>query len=103
MLYDLDAKGQTKMKGPAAGLDDFVSRRGENELFLVDNSSLYKLDMTAAEFSQVSIDYSVSHLNVLPKHDWLVMSEVDMTTKSAPRLHFFDPKTLADVKAVDMP
>lgn len=103
VLYDLDAKGQTKMKGPAAGLDDFVSRRGENELFLVDNSSLYKLDMTAAEFSQVSIDYSVSHLNILPKHDWLVMSEVDTTTKSAPRLHFFDPETLADVKAVDMP
>jgi hypothetical protein len=27
----------------------------------------------------------------------------DTTTKSAPRLHFFDPATLKDVKAVDMP
>ncbi len=103
VLYDLDAKGQTKMKGPAAGLDDFVSRRGKNELYLVDDSSLLKLDMSAGELTEVSLGYSISHLNILPKHDWLVMSQIDTTTKSAPRLHFFDPASMTDVKAVDMP
>lgn len=103
VLYDMDNDASTKMMGPAVGLTELVSRRGKNEIWLVDDSSLFKLDMQAAAFSKVGIDYQVSHLNILPKHDWLVLSEQDASSTAAPRLHFLDPVTQKDVKTVVMP
>ncbi|MFO0588989.1 MAG: hypothetical protein U0441_15675 [Polyangiaceae bacterium] len=103
VMYDIDQKGQTKMKGASVGLDEFVSRREKNELYLTDNQLLYRVDMTAATLDPVPLSYSINHLNILPKHDWLVMSEVGSATKSAPRLHFFDLEKKTDVKAIDMP
>ena len=103
VLYDIDQKGQTKMKGASVGLGEFVSRREKNELYLTEDQMLYRIDMSAATLDEVPLSYGINHLNILPKHDWLVMSEVASTTKSAPRLHFFDLGTKADVKAIDMP
>lgn len=106
-LYDLDTKESTKMQGPALGLNEFVSRKDQQELWILDDStSLYKLDMGKGEVAEIDTGYPVSHLNILPKHDWLVLSEKSKSkadgTSTVPRLHFFDPSTLKDVKAVDM-
>jgi hypothetical protein len=107
VLYDLDNNTSTQMKGPVVGLDEFVSRKGHNELWLDNAGGLYRLDMNKGDLSQIETSYQVSHLNILPKHDWLVLSEAasttDSTTTSVPRLHFFDPTGLKDVKTVDMP
>lgn len=103
VLYDIDNDKSTQMKGPAAGLDEFVSRKGKNELWLKDEQSLLKLDMNKGEITTIPTGYSVGHLNILPKHDWLVLSEPPSANESAPRVHFFDPKSLKDVKAIDMP
>lgn len=103
VLYDLDNDASTQMAGPAIGLTEFVSRKGKNELWLTDDSSLFKLDMNAGEFSQIDPGYSVDHINILPQHDWLVMSEVPRSGSEQARLHFFDPAGQKDVKAIDMP
>lgn len=103
VLYDIDNQKSTQMAGPGIGLTEFVSRKGENELWLVDESSLFKLDMNAGEFSQVDPGYGVQHINILPKHDWLVMSGVPRTGSEAASLHFFDPAGQKDVKAIEMP
>jgi hypothetical protein len=110
VLYDIDNDAKSQMQGPATGLYEFVSRKGKNELWLLDENALLKLDMNKGELSEVQTGYSVEHLNILPKHDWLVMSESGEAIKKdstqeqpPPRVHFFDPVKLADVKAVDMP
>lgn len=103
VLYDLDNDASTQMAGPAIGLTEFVSRKGKNELWLTDDSSLFKLDMNAGEFSQIDPGYSVDHINILPQHDWLVMTEVPRSGSEQARLHFFDPAGQKDVKAIDMP
>lgn len=103
VLYDVDNGKATQMGGPAAGLEEFVSRLGRNELWINDNSSLFKLDMSAGEFSQIDPGYSVAHLNILRDHDWLVMSEVPRSNSETARLHFFDPDGQKDVKAIEMP
>lgn len=106
VLYDIDNDKSTQMAGPAAGLDEFVSRKGTNELWLLDDQDLLKIDMAAGEITGIPTGYPVSHLNILPKHDWLVMSEppeqMASGTQSASRVHFFDPETLKTVKTVDM-
>jgi hypothetical protein len=101
-LYDIDNKKVTKMAGPATGLLEFVSRRSKNELWITQDENLYKLDMNKATIDEINPGYKVGHLNNLPTHDWLVMSEVTTTT-SAPRLHFFGLSDQKDMKAVDMP
>ncbi|MBK8251197.1 MAG: hypothetical protein IPK82_00820 [Polyangiaceae bacterium] len=103
VLYDLDNNKSTQMAGPALGLDEFVSRKGQNELWLADKGSLYKLDMNQGELSLIDLAYSIQHLNILPKHDWMVMSDVPATGDAQPAIHFFDPVSLKDVKAVEMP
>lgn len=103
VFYDLDNDATSQMAGPAIGLNEFVSRRGHNELWLVDESSLFKIDMNAGELSQIEPGYGVQHINILPEHDWLVLSDVPNSGSQVPRLHFFDPVGLKDVKAVEMP
>lgn len=103
VLYDIDNDKSTQMAGPAIGLEEFVSRKGKNELWLVDQSSLFKLDMNAGDFSQIEPGYGVQHINILPDHDWLVLSEVPRSGSEAARLHFFDPTGQKDVKAIEMP
>lgn len=103
VFYDLDKKEQTKMKGPAMGLDDFVSRPGTSELYLESENSLYRVDMAKAEVNELDLTYNLDHLNILPKHDWLVMSEVGDLKSTTPRVHFFDLKSQKDLKAIDMP
>jgi hypothetical protein len=103
VLHDIDNGTSTQMAGPAIGLNEFVSREGKNELWLADEASLYKIDMAAGELSQIELKYSIQHLNILPKHDWLVMSDVPATAEQAPQVHFFDPVSLKDAKAVAMP
>jgi hypothetical protein len=102
-FYDLDNDATTTMDGPAIGLDEFVSRRGKNELWLVDDPSLFKIDMNAGTLSQIEPGYDVQHINILPKHDWLVVSDVPAPGSQVPRVHFFDPVGLKDVKAVELP
>jgi hypothetical protein len=108
VFYDLDNDTTSQMAGPAIGLTEFVSRKGKNELWLVDepsqagDPSLYKIDMNAGELSSIETGYDVQRINILPQHDWLVLSDVPESGQ-VPRVHFFDPTSLADVKAVEMP
>jgi hypothetical protein len=103
VFHDLDNDTTSQMAGPAIGLDEFVSRRGHNELWLVDEPALFKIDMNAGELSQIEPGYGVQHIHILPEHDWLVVSDVPASGSEVPRLHFFDPVALKDVKAVEMP
>lgn len=102
VLYDVDNGTATKMDGPAAGLDEFVSRKGKNELWMLDGYDLLKLDMNKGTLDEIPTGYSIASLNILPKHDWLVMSEQGSEKVSSPRVHFFDLASQKDVKAVDI-
>lgn len=103
VLYDVDNDQSTQMAGSSIGLDEFVSRKGKNELWLVDDQDLFKLDMAKGTLDEIDPGYAVDHINILAKHDWLVMSDGSVTDSEAPRVHFFDPAGLKDVKSVDMP
>lgn len=106
VLHDIDNDKSTQMAGPAVGLDELVSRKGTNELWLLDDQELFKVDMAAGEITGVPTGYPVSHLNILPKRDWLVMSEPPEKkasgTRSASRIHFFDLEAQKTVKTVDI-
>jgi hypothetical protein len=96
-LYDVDNQKETKMAGKGIGLTEFVSRIGHDELWAIDSEALYRVDMAAAVVEDVSLPFSPSHINILPKRDRLVLGATD------PRyLQFFDPSTRTVTRTVDL-
>lgn len=87
VLYDVESGEETKMAGPGVALTEFVARPSKNELWALDSGALFRVDLTRAAVSEVATDFSPSHLNILPKHDRLVL---DATT---PDLFFLDPSS----------
>jgi hypothetical protein len=87
-LYDADNDKTTQMKAPGVGLDQFVTRPGKGEMWIVDSQALFKLDLFKGELETVATDFLPDHINLLAKHDRLVLDGF-MTDK----LFFFDPDT----------
>jgi hypothetical protein len=85
-LYDADNDKSTQMKGPGVGLDEFVARPGKGEMWIVDSQALFRLDLSKGEIETVATDFAPNHLNMLAKHDRLVLDGF-LTDK----LFFFDP------------
>lgn len=95
VLYDIDQEEQTKMDGPGIGLNEFVSRIGHGEMWLVDDQALYRLDFYEGDLETVPTDFTPEHINILPGRDMLVLDDVKGT-----ELSFFSPITRqVDIKA----
>jgi hypothetical protein len=82
-LVDLD-NGKTTRLGRAIDLNEFVSRPGTGQLYLVDQG-LFRLDVFAATLEEVPLAFEPAHINRLPS-DQLVVDN-----PSADELVFLDP------------
>lgn len=98
VLFDVDKGSSTQMAGPGVGLNEFVSRPSHKEMWIVDNQALFQLDLAGGAFESVKTSFAPEHINVLPKHDKLVLD--DATTNN---LIFFDPTTKEISKTVELP
>ncbi len=96
-LYDIDNQRQTQMAGPAIGLDEFVSRIGHDELWLVDQQALFRLDMRQGLFETVSTSFAPQHVNILPTRDRLVLDGAGTN-----KLFFMDPSTKRVTRTVSV-
>jgi hypothetical protein len=97
VLFDLDSGEMTEVGAPSLGLEEFVSRAGHGELWLVDEPSLYRLDLETAVLELVPLNFGTSHINILPTDDRLVLDETGRTT-----LRFFDPDARVVTQTVNI-
>lgn len=91
VIYDLETGEYTRVGGPGLSLDlnEFVSRLGHGELWLLSDG-LFRLDFVTPTLESIPLSFYPRALNILPQQDLLVMDdEVD------PRLIFFEPETRA--------
>lgn len=98
VLYDVDAGTMTRVSGDPVGLNEFVSRRGVPELWLIDGGALYRLDLMSAALERVTVGGRVDRINVLPMRDELVLGTLDGGT-----ITFFDPEERRTLRAVMLP
>lgn len=98
VLFDVDRGEVTEMAGPAIGLNEFVSRLGHRELWLVDQQSLFRLDLEQGEFDMIPTSFAPEHINILRNHDWLVMDDA-----RSDAMVFFDPSDESAVAEVTLP
>lgn len=73
-------------EGLGAGLMEFVSRTGHQELWLVEDSNLVRVDLEFGFAETVEIDGTPRHINILPRRDRLVIDALHEQ-----RIRFFDP------------
>jgi DNA-binding beta-propeller fold protein YncE len=97
-LFDVDNGKVTEMVGPAVGLNEFVSRLGHGELWLVDQQALFRLDLNAGELETVNTSFAPEHINILRGRDWLVLDDA-----RSDQLFFFDPGDKSTVATVKLP
>lgn len=97
VLFDASTGEQTELRGPGITLNEFVSRSPQGELWLVDLDELYRLDLFAAELSEVALDWSPAHINILRQRDLLILDD-----RAANRLVFYDPVALAVVRSASL-
>ncbi len=97
VLYDVSSRRETKMAGTGLGLDEFVSRIGQNELWAVDWSSLYRIDMSQALVEEIELPFAVNHVGIQPSRDRLLLGDADPS-----KLHFFDPTTREVERTVNL-
>ena len=97
VLYDVDNDSLSEMAGPGIGLNEFVSRLGHGELWLVDQQALFRLDLNAGELETVSTSFAPEHINILRNHDWLVLDDA-----REEQIVFFDPATKSTVFSVSL-
>jgi hypothetical protein len=86
VLLDVDQGKQTQMMGPGVGLWELVSRGEEGELWLVDNQTLFRLDLVGGTLETIETGFAPEHIEILPQRDRLVMD--DAVSRN---LFFFDP------------
>ncbi len=97
VLYDLDSGAMSELGGPSMGLEEFVSRVGHEELWLVDQQELFRLDLAAGELEEVPLFWQPEHINILPSADLLVLDEANET-----KLRFWDPDERSIVTTVEL-
>ncbi|MDC3962876.1 hypothetical protein [Polyangium jinanense] len=98
VLYDVDQDRSTQMEGPGVGLEEFVSRVGRKEMWIVDNQSLFRLDLAAGEIAEVETTFTPEHVNILPTRDRLVLDDADSND-----IVFFDPNDKSVKTIVALP
>jgi hypothetical protein len=97
VIYDITMHQFVRVGGPPIGLDDFVSRVGYDQLWLVDQG-LYCLDFTTAVLQSVPLSWTPLNINILPMHDWLVLDDA-----ASGAIRFFSPSTRTVTRTVDLP
>lgn len=85
MVYDFDTEKMETVAGPSVNITEFVSRLGENELWLVDDG-LYRFDFLEQQLDAVALDWVPENINILPDRDTLVLDD-----SLSNRILFFDP------------
>ncbi len=98
VLYDLDAGTMTRVAGEGVGLNEFVSRPGHAELWLVDGAALHRLDLMSALLERVPLSSPVARINALRSRDQLVLG-----TRDGSAITFFDPGTRTELRTVAIP
>jgi hypothetical protein len=102
VLVDLDAGTSATMAGPGVGLQEFVSRASANELWLVDESSLYVADLDASRVEEVKLDVPAEHVGILPRRDEIVVASDWNGDELVPTLHFLDPSKRSVTRSVPL-
>jgi hypothetical protein len=97
VLFDLDTGAMSEVGGPSLGLEEFVSRQGHDELWMVDQRELFRLDLATAELETIDLDWRPEHINILPSADLLVLDEADDTV-----IRFLDPETRTTERTVEL-
>jgi hypothetical protein len=98
VLYDVDQDKTTQMAGPGVGLNEFVSRAGKGEMWLVDNQTLFRVDVVKGEIETIETDFRPEHVNILPKLDRLVLDGAE-----SEELYFWSPETRETVLKATLP
>lgn len=96
VLYDVDNDTLTDLGGPDLGLNEFVSRPGAAELWLVQDS-LYRVDLLDPVLERVSTTFKPEHINILAERDLLVLDHRYDTD-----LRFYDPDAREVVNRVTL-
>jgi len=98
VLFDLDRNETTEFGDYAVKLNEFVSRIGHDELWILSDSSLYRFDFVEAILEPVSVGFSPEHVNILPRRDLLVLDDA-----SGNDYTFLDPGTRETICSVRIP
>ncbi len=98
VLFDVDNGKVTEMAGPGVGLNEFVSRLGHGELWLVDQQALFRIDLNAGELETVPTSFAPEHINILRSRDWLVLDDA-----RSEQLFFFSPEDRSTVATIKLP
>lgn len=70
------------------GLTEFVSRTGEQELWLIESTGFLRIDLERGYAESIPIDPLPKHINILPNRDLLVIDSPQQM-----QIRFFDPST----------
>ena len=97
LLVNLD-DGTTTALGEGVGLDEFVSRPAANQLWLVENPDLWRLDLGTAKLEAQTLPFVADHINILPERDLLVLDDPEIE-----ELYFVDPDDVTAVQSVALP
>jgi hypothetical protein len=97
VLFDLDTGAMSEVGGPSLMLEEFVSREGHDELWLVDRADLFRLDLETASLETIDLGWRPAHINILPSADLLVLDEDDDTV-----VRFWDPEERSTVTTVEL-
>lgn len=89
VLYDLDREEVTEFGDYDVKLNEFVSRLGHDELWIVTSGTLYRLDFLEAALEPVPLGFEPEHVNILRGRDLLVLDAKDDNQYT-----FLDPGTL---------
>jgi hypothetical protein len=90
VLYDIDHGTTTQVSAPASlAPSDMVSRPGTRQVWFLLGDELFELDLAAGSLTHPPTDASPLHLNILPKHNRLVLDEAYFENGDA--LAYYDP------------
>lgn len=93
-LYDLDNGIMSRVRGARVHLQEFVSRPGHGELWLVEKG-LFRFDYLMAELEAIALDWQPDHVAILPQRDQLALDD-----RGGRRLVFWSPQTRTVVRSV---
>jgi hypothetical protein len=96
-IYDITMRKFVTVGGPPLGLENFVSRVGYDQLWIVDQG-LFTLNFQTAVLAQVPLPWTPLNINILPTRDLLVLDDA-----SSGAIRFLSPSTLTVARTVTLP
>ena len=96
-IYDITMHKFVTVGGPPLGLQNFVSRIGYDQLWIVDDG-LYTLNFQTAVLKDVTLSWTPLNINILPMRDLLVLDDANSGA-----IRFFSPSTLTVARTVNLP